>query len=89
MTRISKKEIATMGEQIYEAEKSRSTIAPLTKAHPDLTAEEAYQIQLAYVERRLADGAKVVEILMAGYLSAAEGRAVMLPMARRGDAVTR
>jgi 2-keto-4-pentenoate hydratase len=34
-------------------------IAPLTKTYPDLTAEEAYQIQLAYVERRLADGAKV------------------------------
>ena len=33
-------------------------------------------------EMSAADGAAVVEILMAGYLSAAEGRAVRLPMSR-------
>jgi len=60
MARISKQEIQAMGEQVYQAEKSRSTIAPFTDFHPNLTLAEAYQIQLAYVERKLADGAKVV-----------------------------
>jgi 2-keto-4-pentenoate hydratase len=57
---MPKRQIAALAEQIYRAEKSRTAIAPLTEAHPDLTVPEAYQIQLAYVGRRLADGAKVV-----------------------------
>ncbi|KIH70266.1 2-keto-4-pentenoate hydratase [Salinicoccus roseus] len=47
-------------EEIYEAERQLKPIDPLTETYPDITAEEAYRIQLQYVERRLADGVDVV-----------------------------
>ncbi|WP_342387464.1 2-keto-4-pentenoate hydratase [Salinicoccus bachuensis] len=49
-----------LGEEIYAAEKNLTPIVPFTETHPDITVEDAYQAQLQYVERRLADGAEVV-----------------------------
>lgn len=49
-----------LGEEIYEAEKTLKPIPPITGSHPDITVDEAYQAQLQYVEKRLADGTKVV-----------------------------
>lgn len=48
-----------LGEEIYEAEKTLKPIPPITENHPDITVDEAYQAQLQYVERRLADGTRV------------------------------
>jgi 2-keto-4-pentenoate hydratase len=53
----TKKELA---EALCRAETERKPIAPLTEAHPDLTLEEAYAIQLENVERKLREGHRVV-----------------------------
>lgn len=46
--------------RLLEAEVSRVPIPPLTEQYPDLTPADAYQIQLALIERKRADGARVV-----------------------------
>lgn len=53
---LSKKDIAACAEQLYEAERSRVQITPLTLRHPDMNMADAYAIQEAWVDRKLADG---------------------------------
>lgn len=57
---LSAERIEALAELLDQADQNRSPITPLTAAHPDLTANEAYQIQLAWVRRRMARGARVV-----------------------------
>jgi len=45
-----------MAEQLIEAERSRTPIAPFTHAYPFLDAETAYKAQWHVVEHRLAGG---------------------------------
>ena len=52
--------IAGMGDELFQALRSRSTLAPLTSRHPDLSIEEAYRISLRMLERRKAEGERVV-----------------------------
>ncbi|MDF2180542.1 2-oxopent-4-enoate hydratase [Neptuniibacter sp. CAU 1671] len=52
--------IQQFGDKLYEAFVARSTIAPLTEQVPDITLEEAYAIQLRYIERRLQAGETIV-----------------------------
>ncbi|SFB00010.1 2-oxopent-4-enoate hydratase [Azotobacter beijerinckii] len=48
-------------DELYRSLKDRRPIAPLTERDPDLTLEEAYQIQLRLIARRLdADGETVI-----------------------------
>ena len=42
--------------RLYEAERTRVSIAPLTQDHPELTADDAYAIQLINVNRLLNAG---------------------------------
>lgn len=49
-----------IAKALLEAEKSSVPIEPLTKRYPYLTAEDAYQIQLAQVAAKIKKGAKVV-----------------------------
>lgn len=53
-------QIQQFGDKLYEAFVARSTIAPLTEQVPDITLEEAYAIQLRYIERRLQAGETIV-----------------------------
>src|SRR5690625_268394 len=46
-------------QEIYEAEKDVTAIAPFTEEYPGITTDEAYEAQLQYVNRRIADGAVV------------------------------
>ena len=48
--------IASLAARLAAAERSRQPIEPLTDAHPDLSPEDAYAIQLANAARRLAAG---------------------------------
>ena len=48
------------GDELYEAMSNRTTVRPLTDRYTDITIEEAYQISLRMLERRLSDGEKVV-----------------------------
>ncbi len=53
-------QIQQFGDKLYEAFVARSTITPLTEQVPDITLEEAYAIQLRYIERRLQAGETIV-----------------------------
>jgi len=49
-----------LADALWEAEVSGIAIDPLTDSNPDLTPEEAYQIQLQNIERKLKEGRKIV-----------------------------
>ncbi len=48
------------GDELYQAWLTRSTVAPLLAREPDITIEDAYQIQLRMIERRVAAGETIV-----------------------------
>lgn len=48
------------GAALYEALRTRKTIAPLIEQDPSLTIDDAYAINLDFLSRRVADGEKVV-----------------------------
>lgn len=52
-------DIKKLADEIYEAEKTGAPIQPLTERHPELTAADAYAVQLKYAARRMDDGAVV------------------------------
>jgi 2-keto-4-pentenoate hydratase len=51
--------LAQLAGMLYEAERTREAIAPLTEAHPELTVADAYRIQQINVQRRKAEGGLV------------------------------
>ena len=52
--------ITRLGNELYDALVARQTLAPLTQRHPEITIEDAYQIQQQMIARRLAAGERVV-----------------------------
>ncbi|KAB2969971.1 2-oxopent-4-enoate hydratase [Zoogloea sp.] len=52
--------ITRLGDELYDALVARRTLAPLTTRHPEITIEDAYQIQQQMIARRLAAGERVV-----------------------------
>jgi 2-keto-4-pentenoate hydratase len=46
--------------ELYKAEREKTTLRPLTERYPKIESQEAYRIQLALIEMKKADGAKVV-----------------------------
>jgi 2-keto-4-pentenoate hydratase len=57
---LSRTEIEKLAGDLFRAEAERVPISPLTDAHPQLTVEEAYQIQLVNIEAKRSKGAKIV-----------------------------
>jgi 2-oxopent-4-enoate/cis-2-oxohex-4-enoate hydratase len=53
-------EIIAHGDELYAALRARRTVAPLTSRTADVTVDDAYRISLRLLERRLADGEKVI-----------------------------
>jgi 2-oxopent-4-enoate/cis-2-oxohex-4-enoate hydratase len=51
---------AAFGDELYAALRGRYTVAPLTARAPAITIDDAYAISLRLLERRLADGERVV-----------------------------
>lgn len=49
-----------LAEKLYDAEKKRSQVGRLTDDFPEMSVEDAYQIQLANVKRRLEQGERLV-----------------------------
>jgi 2-keto-4-pentenoate hydratase len=47
-------------QELYRAERDKATLRPLTEKYPKLEPQEAYQIQLALIGMKRADGIKVV-----------------------------
>lgn len=52
--------IQRYGDELYQALQSREAVAPLTDREPAITIDDAYQIQLRMIQRRLDAGEKVV-----------------------------
>lgn len=52
--------ITRLGDELYSALTSCEVLDPLTNRHPEITIEDAYQIQQQMLSRRLAAGEKVV-----------------------------
>lgn len=48
-----------LAQALFEAERQRAAIAPLTEQFSDLTIDDAYAIQMENVQRALADGQRV------------------------------
>ena len=55
----AKEVIAACADRLYEAQRARNAIAPLTQEYPELTADDAYAIQLVNVNRLLTQGARI------------------------------
>ncbi len=52
--------VEEMVQRLLEAEARRRPLPPLTETYPNLTPQDAYAVQLAWVEARKAAGARVV-----------------------------
>ena len=50
---MDEEKIAHYGDELYQAWRSRSTVAPLLAREPGITLEDAYRIQQRFVERRV------------------------------------
>ena len=53
-------DVQGISRALLEAEAQQVPIGPLTASHPELKAEDAYQVQLAGVKTRVAAGRKVI-----------------------------
>lgn len=57
---MDKATIERLGDELYAALRAQTVLAPLTEREPAITIDDAYYISLRFLERRLADGEKVV-----------------------------
>lgn len=53
---LDQQAILTAANALYVAEKARTQIAPLTLTYPDMNMDDAYAVQRAWVDRKIADG---------------------------------
>ncbi len=49
-----------IANQLLEAERSLKPIAPLTETYPEISVQQAYQIQLAQIQQKVKQGARVI-----------------------------
>ena len=49
-----------LAEELYQALRNKRTVPPLMARYPELTIDDAYAISLCALERRKADGEKVI-----------------------------
>lgn len=52
--------VVTIAKSLLEAYQTKKPIAPLTVTKPDITVDEAYQIQLLQIEKKLSEGDEIV-----------------------------
>jgi len=57
---FTQQKITQYGDELYESLVSRVPVEPLTNREPDIGIDDAYQIQLRMIERRLQQGEIVV-----------------------------
>ncbi len=53
-------DIQALSAELLRAQEERTPVDPLTERFPDMTVADAYQVQLATLRARLADGRRVV-----------------------------
>lgn len=52
--------IDSLGDELFGALTSCTTVPPLTSRHPDMTIEDAYHVQQRLMARRLQSGEKII-----------------------------
>ncbi|MGS2723153.1 2-oxo-hept-4-ene-1,7-dioate hydratase [Porticoccus sp. GXU_MW_L64] len=57
---LTKEQIQQAADELYQAEIDRRPVDPLTLRHPDMDMDDAYSVQSAWVDRKIADGRKVI-----------------------------
>lgn len=57
---MEKSKIQQYGDELYQALVDRAPVAPLTEREPSITIEDAYQIQLRMIQRRVDSGETIV-----------------------------
>jgi 2-oxopent-4-enoate/cis-2-oxohex-4-enoate hydratase len=57
---LSPAQIEGHGDHLYQALRARTTVAPLTARAPGITTVDAYHVSRRMLERRLADGERVI-----------------------------
>ena len=57
---MSPDEVRAIGDELYAALRERHTVTPLTSRGIAITVDDSYAISLRMLERRLADGEKVI-----------------------------
>jgi len=57
---MNTQKIQQYGDELYDALVSRVAVDPLTNREPEISIDDAYQIQLRMIERRLQTGETVV-----------------------------
>ena len=60
MASLTEEQVANLAKELFDAERQRLTLRPLTERFPEIAPAEAYHIQLALIEMKKARGAKVV-----------------------------
>ena len=57
---MERKKINHYGDELYQALRQVEPVEPLTSREPDITIEDAYQIQLHMIGRRIKDGERII-----------------------------
>lgn len=57
---LTEEQVQLAADNLYEAERKRMQIDPVTLSHPDMTINDAYAIQSAWVNRKIGDGRSVI-----------------------------
>lgn len=57
---MDKATVSILANELHQAEKNRKVIWFLSAQYPDLTVSDAYAIQKAWMESKLAEGRKVI-----------------------------
>lgn len=57
---LSLDRITALGDELFAALRAGQTLTPLTEREPGIDIEDAYQVSLRFLERRTAEGERVV-----------------------------
>jgi 2-keto-4-pentenoate hydratase len=57
---LSEQTIESISRDLYNAERDRRTLRPITETYPEIDIDTAYKIQLALIQLKDADGKKIV-----------------------------
>lgn len=60
MAGLTEEQVSNIAKELFDAERQRLTLRPLTERFPEIAPDEAYHIQLTLIEMKKAQGAKVV-----------------------------
>ncbi|NHN39879.1 2-oxo-hepta-3-ene-1,7-dioic acid hydratase [Pseudomaricurvus alcaniphilus] len=60
MSTLSNANIQAAADALFQAEATRQQVSPITQAHPDMDMDDAYAVQSAWVNKKIAAGDKVI-----------------------------